>query len=74
MKQKIKQLFLLFALFALFPQGMTGGIKADESICVNDSGSSYGRIVKVHPTQNTIRFTENKNQWDKKELYRAQLP
>ncbi len=29
--------------------------------------------VKTPEPQNTIRFTENKNQWDKKIVYRAQL-
>src|ERR1035437_8925938 len=29
--------------------------------------------IKTHEPQNTIKFTENKNQWDKKVLYRAQL-
>ncbi len=29
--------------------------------------------VKVPETQNTVRFTENKNQWDTQILYRAQL-
>ncbi|OFY86544.1 MAG: hypothetical protein A3F72_08675 [Bacteroidetes bacterium RIFCSPLOWO2_12_FULL_35_15] len=29
--------------------------------------------IKTPPPQNTIKFTENKNQWDKKIIYRAQL-
>jgi gliding motility-associated-like protein len=73
MKQKVKQLFLLFALFALIPGGIAVGIKANEPVIVPGHESSSDRIVKASPAQNTVRFTENKNQWDKKVLYRAQL-
>lgn len=35
--------------------------------------NSFASIRKNSEPQNTIKFTENKNQWDKKVLYRAQL-
>lgn len=73
MKQKVKQYFLLFALFALIPGGMARGIKASEPVFVTKPATLSDRIVKASPAQNTVRFTENKNQWDKKVLYRAQL-
>ena len=61
MKQKVKQFFVLFAFFALIAEGIAGGVTAND------------HIRKAPPAQSTIRFTENKNQWDKKVLYRAQL-
>ncbi len=61
MKQKVKQLFFLFVLFSYFPMGAGTGVKGNEPIHKGDSG------------QNIIKFTENKNQWDKKVLYRAQV-
>ncbi|MCE9537708.1 MAG: hypothetical protein K8R85_00600 [Bacteroidetes bacterium] len=73
MKGKVKQSFLLVALFALTVRGLAIGIKANEPVAVPKPISSTDRIVKAHPTQSTIRFTENINQWDKKVLYRAQL-
>src|ERR1035437_4656387 len=33
----------------------------------------FAGTVKTNEPQNTIKFTENKNQWDKKVMYRAQL-
>jgi len=35
--------------------------------------TSIAGTIKTKDPQNTIRFTENKNQWDKKIVYRAQL-
>lgn len=37
------------------------------------NGFSGGGGVKTPQPQNTVKFTENKNQWDKKVIYRAQL-
>src|ERR1035437_4330160 len=33
----------------------------------------FAGTVKTNEPQNTIKFTENKNQWDKKVFFRAQL-
>ena len=37
------------------------------------ASNSFAGGVKTPQPQNTIKFTENKNQWDKKVIYRAQL-
>lgn len=37
------------------------------------ASQGYATDGKVPQSQNTVRFTENKNQWDKQVLYRAQL-
>ncbi|MCE9537710.1 MAG: hypothetical protein K8R85_00610, partial [Bacteroidetes bacterium] len=37
------------------------------------SFNGFAGGVKTNEPLNTIRFTENKNQWDKNVLYRAQL-
>lgn len=37
------------------------------------SFNGFAGDIKTNAPQNTIRFTENKNQWDKNVLYRAQL-
>jgi hypothetical protein len=61
MKQKVKQLLFLFTLFALYSEGIAGGIQSSQ------------HFKKEPAPQNIVKFTENKNQWDKKVLYRAQL-
>lgn len=61
MMQKVKKFFFLFVLFPLISEGAGHGIKTNE------------RIREAHAEQSLIKFTENKNQWDKNILYRAQL-
>lgn len=37
------------------------------------SSSMYGQVVRQAESNSMIRFTENKNQWDSRVLYKAQL-
>lgn len=57
MKQTAINFIFLFLLFIFSFTGFTG----------------FAGDIKTNTPQSTIRFTENKNQWDKKVLYRAQL-
>ncbi len=67
-KLKVILLFFLFIIFIPIPKGIAGGVNP------NDLYKKVPKSVHGAPSgQNTIKFTENKNQWDKKVLYRAQL-
>jgi hypothetical protein len=66
MKLKVKQLF--FCLLILISKGFAEGIKTNQAHH-NGSKGIHGKVSG----QDIIKFTENKNQWDKNVLYRAQL-
>ena len=51
----------MFLLFFPVIKGTAGGVKA------------HGHVFKEPSGESLIKFTENKNQWDKKVLFRAQL-
>ncbi len=61
MKLEIKLFFFLFT-FHLF-------LQESKMIAITDTGDTR----RESPAHSQIKFTENKNQWDKKILYRAQL-
>ncbi len=68
MKRAVTIFLILFPLLLLSFNGSAGTIKADEAL---------QKALKKSPAktaaQNTVKFTENKKQWDEKVLYRAQL-
>lgn len=65
MKQAGCNFILLILLLILSFKGVARG---RQSLAESNAGN-----IKTGEPQNTIRFTENKNQWDKKIEYRAQL-